>query len=90
MSLIKVISRTPGFRRGGRAWPNESIIDGDELMESMTEEQMKQFEQEVESPGGMLSITEPSPEEEEAYEKSHKAAEGKTTKKKTSKKAADK
>ena len=31
MNLVKIICHTPGFRRCGRAWPAESVVDLDEF-----------------------------------------------------------
>tara|TARA_R110002095_G_scaffold57870_4_gene49595 strand:+ start:123 stop:491 length:369 start_codon:yes stop_codon:yes gene_type:complete len=42
MQLIKVIANTDGFRRAGRAWPKESIVD----MEALPADVREAIEQE--------------------------------------------
>ena len=34
MSLVKIICDAPGFRRCGRAWPGESVVDMDDFSEA--------------------------------------------------------
>ena len=34
MNLVSVICNAPGFRRAGRAWPAESVVDMDDFSEA--------------------------------------------------------
>lgn len=79
MRLVSVICNAPGFRRAGRAWPAERVVDMDDL---------SQAEQQAIEGEAQLQVRVLSKKEQDAHLRAPGEAEPPKARKKTTRKAS--